>query len=233
MPSAVQTTTTPARTASGTSQAASFGSLPAAGNAVLVLAFGSNGGASTNPSCSDNQGNTYTRDEVAQNGTNGPWCAIFRCLSVGTPSGTFTVTVGGLPSGTIIEVVGVEVSGLTGAAPAASAHAHSTGNSASPSSGTATPNGAQDFAVAVFAQDGTGTDNFATPSGWTDLWKETSGTSFEFGEGVDRVLSGSANVSATWSKSASNVWAGAIACYAGAAAGGATAHLLTMLGCGG
>lgn len=71
----------------------SFGSLPLAGSCVIVD-FGYNGasGSSAISSVADNQGNIYTQrqtafDAVASN------VAVYSCDAIGTPSGTFTVTI--------------------------------------------------------------------------------------------------------------------------------------------
>lgn len=95
----------------------SFTSLPAAGSSAIVLAeMCSSGGVS---SLSDNQGNTYS--QVIQeldgvNGANSAAVAIYWCPVIGTPGGTFTVSVGlsnGTNSGWTALAL-LEVSGLAG-----------------------------------------------------------------------------------------------------------------------
>ena len=73
---------------------ASFAALPAAGNAVVV-SFGEYAGGGVDvASVTDNQGNTYTKAASSYTAGDGPASAIWYCPSIGTPSGTFTVTAG-------------------------------------------------------------------------------------------------------------------------------------------
>ncbi len=74
---------------------ASFASLPAVGNAVLVLISAWNSGdlIFTNAGVVDNQGNTYRLDKTISNNTGHGAAAIFRCARVQTSSGAFTITV--------------------------------------------------------------------------------------------------------------------------------------------
>ena len=74
--------------------AISFTSLPGAGNLVVFgLIAAANYDPSTISSVTDNQGNTYTKiNSAVSNGGNAGEGELWRCESIGTPSGTFTVT---------------------------------------------------------------------------------------------------------------------------------------------
>lgn len=100
---------------------ASFSTLPTAGNAVVVV-FNDNGDTSVS-TVTDNQGNTYTavvneQDSTAAN----TFAGVYWCSSIGSPSGTFTVTmtpsnaVGNKVGGFILEVSGIGAVNQTGAA---------------------------------------------------------------------------------------------------------------------
>src|SRR5262245_32432735 len=95
------------------SQAASFAALPAAGNSVIVPVSCWN--RSLVPgSVTENQGNSYTMDVniivgAARN-------SIHSNIEIGSPSGTFTITVNPPTSSTdYFEFCGVEFSGLADA----------------------------------------------------------------------------------------------------------------------
>jgi hypothetical protein len=101
----------------GATGTASFATLPAAGNAVIVKI-----GLPANPgnisSISDNQtGNTYTL-VTGLNNVGSAADYIYWCSSIGTPSGTFTVSV--TTSSGSPQVAIMEVSGLSGAVDVAS-----------------------------------------------------------------------------------------------------------------
>lgn len=78
------------RVSGGASMAGSFGSLPAEGELVVVVGWGSNSNAWEAQDCVDNQGNTYSLVAVSRRGTVD--LAMWWCVS-GPTSGTFTVTL--------------------------------------------------------------------------------------------------------------------------------------------
>jgi len=80
---------TPVATGGG-SAAASFPTLPQAGNFILV--FAASNKDPTGISCADNQGNTYHLAAQSSGSFTGP-CVIFYAYNIAAPSGTFTVTV--------------------------------------------------------------------------------------------------------------------------------------------
>lgn len=91
----------------------SFGTLPQANNGIIVSAFGWYSGTQPTLACSDNQGNTYTLAVSRFNVSGARWAAIWYAHPIGTPSGTFTVTVSATgPSARSITAVAVEWSGL-------------------------------------------------------------------------------------------------------------------------
>lgn len=93
-------------TASSNNFSLSFSSLPAVNNTVLVRVGGTGAGA-VSPTCSDNQGNTYTQSYFVQDGTN-EWVAEFYA-KVTTSSGTFTVTVASGGTAATMELAIAEV----------------------------------------------------------------------------------------------------------------------------
>lgn len=176
---------------------ASFASLPAAGNSVIVALHVR--GNNTLNSVSDNQSNVYSKIDGFNNSIERT--EIWWCPSIGTPSGTFTVTIG--TSSSLPTAVGImECSGLT----AVDKHnnANSAGTSGSVTNGAANT-GANDFVVAALCIGGSfgSATSLTTPpnSGYTS-WYFFDGTS-AFQNGVS---AGYKTVSAVETSSASWTW---------------------------
>lgn len=104
----------------GASTAVSFASLPAAGSLIVVMVAGTvdNGDEYSVNSVTDNQGNTYARRSDAPGAGDGN-VEIWSAENIGTPSGTFTVTVDHVVASAnyglieAYEVTGVPLSGVT------------------------------------------------------------------------------------------------------------------------
>lgn len=226
--SIVQKTTTPAHTGNGTSLTASFGSTVTAGNTVLVLAWGWCGQSfsSSSVTCTDSNSTSYTQDKFA-NLSSDAWCAVFRLSNVG--SGITSVKVSNSAAAGDIIIVAAEVAGLTNSSPVdQSSSGTSSSGSTSPAPGSLTTANANDLLAAVMADDGTGT--ITDPSGWTDEYDETNGSSYEQGSGITKTVSATGSYNPTWTLGASAKWVSCQVAYKGS---GTTSHLLCCLGCGG
>lgn len=94
-------------------KAASFATLPTVGNFIVVCVAVShffNTGDINTSGVTDNQGNTYTRDNISTH--PGAWIAAIFSAQVETSSGTFTITVNGVNSDDGLWFVASEYSGI-------------------------------------------------------------------------------------------------------------------------
>ena len=161
------------KTANGVnSSAASFASLPAAGNSIIILVTCWNIAIAA-AEVTDNQSNTYARD--AYIGPNQPaspqaaTCGIFSDIEIGSPSGTFTITINPGNATDYFEWVGVEFSGLLDAS-ALDITATNAGTDNSPLVSGGTTNQNDELWVGVCALTDELTDiGFDFPAGWTQL----------------------------------------------------------------
>lgn len=198
---------------------ATFASGPTAGNAVVVCCWGNAVGA--NPTCSDNQGNVYSRRVSAGTASN-DFVAVFDCDSVTYHGGAFTVTLGtGGSTNFAVNVVLAEVSGMqTSGQPDVTA-VSATGDTTSAKPGSITTATATDIVFAVMASNsGDNPASVTSPSGWTSLFKDTNGASDEVGEAVYQVESSTGTFDPTWTVPSQN-WAACQVAYKGTGGGGA------------
>lgn len=194
----------------------SFGTLPTAGDAVVVVAWGEGSSSVTGLSCTDNQGvgNVYT--QVGAKGTATYMCVVFCCPSIGATSGTFTVTVTLNSSINAMDVGAEEFTALTLPVDVTQS---ATGTSTAPATGTTAATAqADEVAVAVFTDNGNN-ETQTQPSGYSTILSDPNGTTQMNGAGVFKVLSATGTQSATWTASNAG-WAATIACLKGAAGGG-------------
>lgn len=147
-----------------------FGALPAAGNAITVETSAWNGSNADMPagSVTDNQSNTYSR-AVQSPLQSGGVCSIFYDESIGSPSGTHTVTVDPTGTGNYLEFSAQEWSSF-----ASSALDKTNGNNAasdSPTSGsTGTLSQADELVIGVVGTyNGHSDVGIDPPSGYTNL----------------------------------------------------------------
>lgn len=217
-PALVQTSTRTSAT-SVTSIANSLGSLPAAGNFVLVLVhkytslhqFAAG-------DVTDNQGNTYI---LAAQGVSvsSPQCAIYYCANIGSPSGTFTITVqfGESANGHLIAQEWANM----GTDPALHV-ASNAGTGTALSSGTTvsvTPpvDGALVVSIAAIIQAATLTVETVSPA-WTEVDEVTTPFSAPAGESDYRIVTAAGTQSCAWTSTVSGAWGAAIAVFAPTAA---------------
>lgn len=220
----IRKATTPARGAGVSSQGASFGTLPAAGNTVLVYALGLTGGGNTiiSASCSDNQGNTYATDfpaygypGIAPPGRQ-PWVALFRASNIGAPSGTFNITVNAVQDGTgvgVIEVVAVEVQNLVNTSPLEAVEKSTVLSTNNSPVGPITTTYTYDFLWTGFSTDEPA--NISVPAGFTFNYLDQDPSWTAKGTAYQIVSSPQNAITPTWSVSLSFHFVGLIAAYKG------------------
>jgi hypothetical protein len=195
----------------------SFDSLPSAGRAVVVACFGYLSSIDFGTgSVTDNQGNTYTRRTSATIGTAAQ-LAIYDCLSIGSPSGTFTVSIDGGSAGTLkIIAVILEVAGLS----TFEGQNTATGSSTAPSV-TRTVAAASAFQVSAAmaaANQESIVVGVLSPT-WTEEAEQLSYSSYMAGEIDSRVADiGTGDFTAAWTLATSASWAAGVAVYTAAAA---------------
>jgi hypothetical protein len=180
--------------------AGSFGTLPAAGNMIVVLVSGWHNGSTFNVTAvTDNQGNTYTR-VVDSTNVGGCKAEIWHCPSIGSPSGTFTITIDPADaSANYLEWVAVEVSGQ--AISPADRNAENTGTEATTAtSGTTAALSQADeivFALASLSSSDT-TLNIGTPAGYTEISEQENSQATIGHHAAYKIVASTAAVSAEW-----------------------------------
>jgi len=217
----IRAASTAGTTGGGGSIDVSFGALPAAGNmvAVLVWAYQSSIAFATN-GVSDNQGNTYTRAAVrVQSGSGAVACAIYYCLSIGSPSGTFTVSIAGGGTGSLYASAAImEFSGVGGLEGVAVID--ETGASVNPATVTRSVSAASGLALAVLTEIVTQasiTVEALSPT-WTEEVEQLSYATYVPGEGNSRITTiGTGNYTANWTNATACAYAAALAVFTAAA----------------
>lgn len=193
---------------SGTSSSASFGTLPAAGSLVVVEIFGWHGSAFDLTSVTDNQGNTYTLlKTVTASKSVGGASTTRGCIAYATnvaSSGTFTITINGLGSGSYLTWGAQEWTGITTSS-AADQSAQAASDSSSPvavTTGTTTQ--ADELVVAVIAAAGRTTNAGIDdpPSGYTSLFAQQDYANHNAGEACYKIISATGAQTASWAVSA-------------------------------
>jgi len=217
----------------------SFDTLPSAGSAVIVLFQAYQAGLTLAANAvADNQSNTYTRAASHVQATD-YGVAVYHCLSIGSPSGTFTVTLTaggtGVCQGILTIIEFTEVAALEGAT--------ATGSGSGAPTVTRTVAAAAALQVAIcgtVANQSSLTVNTLSPA-WTEEAEQLS-SSYVPGESDSRVASiGTGDFTASWTPTSENVWFAAVAVYTDAGAAGSvmplvaqgmsnTQHLDTMRG---
>jgi len=208
------------------SQATSFASLPSAGNMIVVLvsAWRAVPGANI-ASVSDNQGNTYTKVLDRNGGNTGlNEVSIWYCASIGTPSGTHTVTANPTAGAdNYIVVIASEVSGQDTSAPldaSTSAAISTTGDVATGTTGTLAQ---ADEIVFIAASVSAGNANIAidTPAGYTRIGVQQDSNTYIGFEGSHKIVSATTAVVGQWShdNTGQDEASGVIATFKAAAGG--------------
>ncbi len=206
-----------------TSVSKSFASPPAAGRAIVVICHKYTGAFSTGDVV-DNQGNDYV---LAHSSASPCVAAVFYAPNIGTPAGTFTVTMNfpTLNNGwfTIEEWDGL------GSAPAVTA-ADANGFGATASTGTTASVAVDVEALAVVVetdqQAGAATIDVVSPT-WDLIAEDRAGSPFgQIGSAYERIITASGTQSASWSLTGSATWSGVIVVFAPLPAA-STRNLLT------
>lgn len=234
MSAAVVKTSNEGRTGSGTTFTISFGTLPAAGSAIVVKVFGWHLTTPQNFSgVADNQGvgNSYTRDIQTTPPAGGTSvAAIFRCPLIGATGGTFTLTVTmttGSGAGYAYEVTGLDNPTVTDQSTTTSS---ATADTSASSGTTAATAQADDIAFAIVANEGNGSV-VSTPNatgsnpatGWTSN-SESDNSTYQAGSSAWRVLTATGAINHTWTLSTSNTDTAGVIVYKSAAAAAPTAE---------
>ena len=207
------------------SASGSFSSLPSAGNFIVVGISVFNSSADLPAGCvTDNQGNTYTRAVRGPVHATNTVPAIFYAENIGSPSGTFTVTVDPSGTGNYIEFSAAEFSAMATSSSLDKTQTNE-GDSATPTSGTtAATTQADELVLAVLA---TGNSSSALgidlPSGFTNITinqdeSATVGHSFDY-----QIIAATGTQLADWGSVvvSNDPWSACIATFK--AAGGAAA----------
>lgn len=192
-----QKTSTQGSCSNASSCTTSFASLPSAGNSVFVMIACWNNAADCNiTSITDNQSNSYTYTCQTDTFGNSQVCIGYD-LSIGSPSGTFTVTANAAAS-TYFEVVATEYTPLaaldvTKGASYAALSTADTGVSAS----TAQASELSVCAASIAAGDTN--INITTPTGYTRRGVQQNATVTIGFEASDKILSSTGTQQCAWS----------------------------------
>jgi len=227
----------------------SFASLPAAGNAVTVQAWAYDNAADLDLAaggCTDNQSNSYSRavrGPVTQRGAAADYMvsAIYYDESIGTPGGTFTITVNPAGTGSFGAIVGVGIEWSGFAASSLDVTQTAGGQTGSPTTGTTAATAQNDeLALAVMGcSDAANADvtyaSITVDGAHIERAEELDSDTYQAGEADSLILTTTGTQSATWTtvSPASSWYSGCIATFKAAVAGGAVARKdLLLLGVG-
>lgn len=220
-----------------TSSTVSFTTSPALHDTVIVAITGrGTGGAFTITSVTDNQGNSYSIVGAAASAGNSK-AAIYAAYDIGSPSGTFTITVN-YSGGTTraVNFGALAVSGLAQTADNSDVKGTNTANNSSSLTVTSTGNApttqSNDFAVAVHGyEDATGdvNVNYVPEAGWTHVFFNNDAYTTAGLSAVYKVIPTAVAPSHSWSYhnngAGSEYVMGAITTFKGASATAGTAAL--------
>ena len=198
---------------SGTTITLTFPSNVTAGNAIIVVVNGANG----TYSAADTRGNTYAVAATESDGGLALGVAIILALNIAGGADTVTVTLPLAPGSAVAQ----EWSGLvTSAATDQTAVSDGTTAGPSPTSGTtAATSQASELAIAVMCDNtGLNPETITDPTGWTNIYHQTNGATYDAGAAAYKVLSATGTQVATWGTGDNVNWVGCIATFK--AAGG-------------
>jgi hypothetical protein len=165
--------------------------------------------------CADNQGNTYSR--VVTQATTGTQegTAIYWCPSIGTPSGTFTVTVTPGGSGGFYAVCRAVEASYSGTAEVdvwTSANGSGTAVSSGAMSTTANADSLLAAVMVTVNDEASITVESLSPA-WVEEFEELTLTNFQPGEGDTRIVTSTGAYTANWTMATSRDWAACIAAF--------------------
>jgi hypothetical protein len=179
---------------------------PTPGNALLVAVVSDNANSASH-TCSDNQGNTYTK---VANIDNGMGTSQWYAKNVAS-SGTHNVSVGGA-SAAIVGLVS-EFSGVDTSAPLDGTGATNSGAGVTATTASKTNTNADDVIFAGMGDGGTTETTGAPSGGWTRAGQETDGATYMKSESAYLLAEASAAQSTSWATGGGLSWGATIACY--------------------
>ena len=213
---AVVQTIAKTKASNAASVALTFASAPTVGNAVVVVATGWRSSGAAFGTATDNRGHTYTT--VITRVLSTSLCGIFYLPIIATSAAPFTITVPAPTGSTYFVASAIEVSGV-GTGMNLQQSAGATGATNTPATGaTATVTVNDVIAVAVHAisvSEATITVQSVSPA-FVEIFEELPFTHIA-GEADYRLLPTAAGTtqSCSWTDTASNQWAAAIAVFGG------------------
>lgn len=185
------------RSGSASSQATTFGTLPAIGSMIVVNVMGYNAATFAANSVTDNQtGNVYSRALQAPAGSGGARVEIWFCPRVIGSTGTFTVTVN-TPAGSTIVVSATEVAGFTNPIVDKTATSSQAGTTAPTTGTTPVTLRGDEYLVGGTTVNSGGTYTVSArnvagsnpSSGWASVLNETDSSGFQAGDIVSVISS--------------------------------------------
>ena len=213
----VQSTAQLSATSAKSVTSASFGTNPVVGNTIIVVAWTYNSGGAPTITASDNQGNTYTsvaQQNVAQSPSGFQNAAILQA-KVATTGAGFKVTITSAQTGSQIEGVALEYSGI-GAVDQTNAV---TGTSSTPTvATTASTTSTNELVVSTLGilLPSTTFTSISPAAGYTARSVRLDNVSGTGGEAADKLVAATGVQSNTWSISPSTgswVWSAVIATF--------------------
>lgn len=197
--SAAPTSTNP-QEGYGTTFTQSFTTLPQAGDLIAVAMTQTNGGSGMIgvTSITDNQGNgNYILAASSTDGIGGTY--IYYAKNIGTPSGTFTVTVT-MSAGAYMDIGIYDIRGADPSNPVPAVNTTSTkGSGTNVLTGTLSP-GTNAAYIGILTSDNESFGGITPASTWTERWRELSAS---IGTMDDLDLITSANKAVQWTVSPS------------------------------
>lgn len=187
----------------------SFASLPTAGRTVIVTGSAYDFDADFTIGVADNQGNTYTVRQASNTdysawGRSITWVAY--CASIGSPSGTFTVTATMVsPTSSNYLTMGIiECHGLAASPEDAAANAtvndySITTNDIAATTGTLAQANEVIIGSAALGAHAASDFAFARPSGWTEIVTEPSNAAHQTHSSAYKVVTATTAVTGQWS----------------------------------
>ena len=205
-----------------TSSSCSFTALPSAGDFILIQGqrWATTGVVT---GCSDNQGNSYS--VAVQSSLAAGVISAFICYAtnIGTPSGTFTVTVSSGSDASWWNFKATSWSGMATASALDVTAVNAGGFGTPPSSGAtgalAQANNLVAASVGISTTQTSITVEALSPA-WTQQFEELSANVTIAGEADTRVISSSSAQTANWILSTDGVWSAVIAVFKGDACSG-------------
>lgn len=195
----IELTSTRGDSGGSDSQASSFGSLPTAGRCVIVAVWAWSGGAaslSSSTPVTDNQGNTYAFAVLGPL-TLGMTCGIWYCASIGSPSGTYTITVNGNTTNDALSVQGISVSGLA-AVPLGNTAGTALSNANPHVGSSVTTTVADSLMLALCCDDHGGSNAYTSGNSFTVVSTQPDNTTFQSGHTAQRIVTSTGTYNCQW-----------------------------------